>query len=201
MVGDEPEADHYLSRWPQDADRLFVTSVRPRGAQLVRDPGERFYRMPMGYKRAGDILVDQAATDVAELPNVIYAALFCYRQSIELFLKGLIEEFDHGSNCSPELTHDLDKLWRRFMCIVDERGGHESIGLKAAQRLVAEMNEADQKSDAFRFPTDSKRAPFPHGDREIDLANLREVVQGLVNFFECASLEFSRQGGTISSDE
>ena len=43
----------------------------------------------MGYKRAGDLLVDQAATDVVDRPNVIYAALFCYRQSIELFLKRL----------------------------------------------------------------------------------------------------------------
>jgi len=42
--------------------------------------------MPMGDKRAGDLLIDQAARDVVDRANVIYAALFCYRQAIELFL-------------------------------------------------------------------------------------------------------------------
>ena len=78
------------------------------------------------------------------------------------------------------------------MCIVNERGGGESIGLGAAQKLVAETHEADQRSDGFRFPTDRDGAPFVFGDRGIDLANLREVMQGLVNFFECVDAEFSQ---------
>ena len=41
-----------------------------------------------------DLLIERAAADVSDRANVIYAALFCYRQSIELFLKRLIDEFD-----------------------------------------------------------------------------------------------------------
>ena len=187
------EAQDFESRWPKDGDRLFVASTWAYDAHVVLDPGERFYRMPMGYKRAGDLLIDQASTDVVDRSNVIYAALFCYRQSIELFLKKLIAEFGNGKVYSPKNTHELSRLWKRFMCIVNERGRSETDGLSVVQRLVAEMHKADQKSDGFRFPTDPNDMPFAFGDRGIDLANVREVMQGLTNFFECAYLDFSHQ--------
>ncbi len=194
------EAQDFESRWPKDGDRLFVDSAWAYDAHVVRDPGERFYRMPMGYKRAGDILIDQATTGVVDRANVIYAALFCYRQSIELFLKKLIADFGNGKVYSPKNTHELSRLWARFMCIVNERGRNETDGLSVVQRLVAEMHEADRKSDGFRFPNDPNDAPFAFGDRGIDLANVREVMQGLTNFFECAYLDFSYQDEMSASD-
>ena len=198
MGEDILETDDLESRWPKDGDRLFIESEWAYDAHIVRDPGERFYRMPMGYKRAGDILVDQAATDVADRPNVIYAALFCYRQFIELSLKHLIEEFGRGKVYEPRNTHDLSRLWERFMFVVDERGSNEWIGLDTAQRLIAEMHDADHKADGFRFPTAADGAPFIFGDRGIDLANLREVIQGLGNFFESVYLEFAHQDDLAS---
>lgn len=187
------EIDDLESRWPKDGDRLFVASHSAYDAHIVSNPAERFYRLPMGYKRAGDVLVEQASSNVVDRPNVIYPALFCYRQSIELFLKKLIDEFGQGKVFSPKLTHELGPLWERFTCIVNDRGRTTTAGLEATQKLVTEMHEADQKSDGFRFPTDRKDAPFALGDREIDLENLREVMSGVVNFFECAYLEFSHQ--------
>jgi hypothetical protein len=201
MSSNTPEADGFDSRWPSDDDRLFVESAWAYDAHIVRDPAERFYRMPMGYKRSGDILIDQASADVVDRANVIYGALFCYRQSIELFLKGLIEAFGDGKVYSPKNTHELDRLWERFMRILNERGRAEGVGLSAAQRLVAEMHEADQRSDGFRFPTDRDGAPFAFGDRGIDLANVREVMEGLVNFFESAYLDLSHQDDLSSGAE
>ena len=195
-----PEAEDFETRWPKDGDRLFVEFALAYDAPVVRDPGERFYRMPMGYKRAGDILIGQAAV-VVDRRNIIYAALFCYRQSIELFLKRLIEEFGNGKVYSPKNTHELSRLWERFMCIVNERASSESLGLSAAQKLVAEMHEADQKSDGFRFPTGRDGSPFVFGDRGIDLDNVRKVMQGLENFFECVYLDFSRQDERASENK
>ncbi len=196
-----PEAEDFEIRWPKDGDRLFVESAWAHDAPVVRDPGERFYRMPLGYKRAGDILIDQAASDVADRRNIIYAALFCYRQSIELFLKRLIEEFGNGKIYSPKNTHDLSCLWDRFMCILNERASVESLGLNAVQKLIAEMHEADQKSDGFRFPTGRDGSPFVFGDRGIDLDNVREVMQGLENFFESVYLDFSHENERASEGE
>jgi hypothetical protein len=188
-----PEIDDLDSRWPQEGDRLFVSSSWAYDAHVVSDPAERFYRLPMGYKRAGDILVEQAISNVVDRSSVIYPALFCYRQSLELFLKKLIDEFGQGKVFSPRHTHELGRLWERFMCIANERGGTEPAGIDVAQKLISEMHEADRRSDGFRFPTDSKDAPFAFGDRAIDLENLRDVVSGLVNFFECTYLAFLHQ--------
>jgi len=190
------EINDLESRLPQKGDRLFVSSHWLYDAHIVSDPAERFYRLPIGFKRAGDVLVDQANSNVIDRSNVIYPALFCYRQSIELFLKKIIEEFGQGRVDSPKYTHELDRLWERFMYILNERGGTNTAGLEVTMQLVSEMHEADQKSDGFRFPKDRKDAPFDFGDRGVDLENLREVMSGLENFFECVHLEFSRQDET-----
>jgi len=136
MIDNASETKDFETRWPKEGDRLFVESAWAYDAHVIRDPKERFYRMPMGYKRAGDILIDQAAANIVDRANVIYAALFCYRQSIELFLKRLIEEFGKGKVYSPKNTHELTRLWERFMCIVNERGRSESVDLNTVQKLV-----------------------------------------------------------------
>lgn len=198
MSEDTSETKDFEERWPKDGDRLFVESVWAYDAHTVRDLKERFYRMPMGYKRAGDILIDQAAADVVDRANIIYAALFCYRQSIELFLKRLIEKFGKEKVYSPKNTHDLSCLWERFMCIVNERGRGATDCLSAVEKLVTEMHDADQKSDGFRFPTGVDGTSFVFGDRSIDLATVREVMQGLENYFECACEDFTHQDDTAS---
>lgn len=193
MNDDSPDAESPESRWPRDGDRLFVERAWRYDAHVVRDPSERFYRLPMGFKRVGDILVAQAATNLADRPNVIYAALFCYRQAIELFLKRLIDEFSSDKAQSTKHTHKLNVLWERFMLIAKERGSAESTGVSAARALIAEMHEADQKSDGFRYPAGRDDAPFRFGDRGIDLDNLHNVMQGLENLFEAAYEAFSHQ--------
>ena len=45
-----PEED-----WPKDGARLFGVSSWATDAPISNDPGERFYRLPMGYKRTGDM--------------------------------------------------------------------------------------------------------------------------------------------------
>ena len=192
MSSDGTENEELGERWPTDGDRLFVDAVWTRGAPVARDSKERFYRMPMAYKRAGDLLVHQAAAEVVDRKNVIFPALFCYRQSIELFLKRLIEEF--GSESVEGVpTHNLAQLWEKFARISSDRGSDDSLGFDAARRLIMEMHEADQRSDGFRFPSDHHGEPFRFGNRTVDLENLYEVMQGLENFFECTYTEFSVQ--------
>ena len=186
--------DELDTRWPRDNDRLFVEQSWASDAHIVRDPNERFYRMPMGYMRAGDLLIERALNDVVDQKNIVYAALFCYRQSIELFLKSLLSRFSSGTPQSKP-THNLDILWNRFAEVVRARGRQETIGLGAACALVRELHAADGKSDGFRFATEVDGAPFAFGDRGIDLANLREVMRGLQNFFECAHLDFEHKDG------
>jgi hypothetical protein len=193
---DQSNVDDFESRLPRDGDCLFRESTWAFDAHLVRDPAERFYRMPMGYKRAGDLLIDQAAANVVDRANVIYPALFCYRQSIELSLKRFIDDFGAGREDPSRGRHKLDALWESFGKIVTEREVGDSIELRAAEKLVTEMHDADEGSDGFRFPSDRDGSAFRLEDRGIDLQNLREVMYGLDNFLECTYMAMSHQDET-----
>ena len=177
-MSDQEETDELAMRWPSENDRLVAESAPAGDAFIVGCQHERFYRLAIGYKQAGDILVEQAIAQVVNRSNVIYPALFCYRQAIELSLKKLVDEF---SGEKAKNTHDLNLLWGQFMTIVNERGLGSSLGIVSAQKLVGEMHNADQKPDAFRFPMGTNGAQFPIADRGIDLDNLREVMAGLMN--------------------
>ena len=144
----------------------------------------------MGYKRAGDLLVQQAERDPVDRQNIIYVALFCYRQSVELCLKALIEGFGESD---PKDGHNLIRLWDRFMLIANQRGIADTDGLETVAKLVGEMHSADERADGFRFASRRDGSPFSVGEQSIDLPNLRDVMNGVVNFFECAHSVFSEQ--------
>jgi hypothetical protein len=85
--------DEGADRWPREGDRLFHDTGLARDIYLAGCPGERAYRLPQSYKRAGDVLLEQMSACKADQSNLIFPALFCYRQSLELFLKTMLERF------------------------------------------------------------------------------------------------------------
>lgn len=176
-------------RWPRDGDSLFPETERATDTFIAGSADERHYRLPQGYKTAGDMLIDQISAGYIDKANLIFPALFCYRQSVELFLKAMLERFGQGARN----THDLSCLWDEFQQLVDERDHANTDGLEVVEKLIAEMHDADQRSDAFRFATDSRGNPFDFSDRRLDVVRIRETMQGLQNFFECCYLSFSEQ--------
>lgn len=175
---------HPSPGFPDVGDHLFVPAdVREHAVrEVISDPGERLYRLPSGYMRAGDLLADRAAIDGYDGRNIIYPALYCYRHAVELYLKQSIEA--SGAPCH---GHDLNHLWQRFRGVVMDRQAIEPDGLRATGDLVAELACADKRSDGFRYHSDSNSAPF-HFARPIDIANLKVVMRRLEEFFECAYL-------------
>lgn len=183
------------TRWPTGEDHLFREGLRAYDAPVTSHVGEREYRLPMGYKRAADLLLERAAGDPSDRRNVIYPALFCYRQSIELFLKQLIR---FGNGEYPR-GHRLDELWKRFIRVARDRGLGDSMGITAAGTLVLELHAADERSDGFRYPVDRNGHAFVFSDRCIDIDNLLDIMDRLTNFLECAAMAFSHQYDTTSS--
>src|SRR5260370_30901576 len=177
-------------RWPRDGDRLFVEASWSHDAQVVKDPKERFYRMPAGYSRAADLLVEQAAVNIVDRNNIIYAALFCYRQSVELHLKRILLEFG-SDNRQAIITHNLAILWEQFIELAKAHDRDSTLGIGAAAAVIAVLDKATKGSDICRFPTTIRGLPVGFGDQGIDLDNLRDTMTGLLNFFECAYMDFA----------
>ena len=158
-------------------------------------PDERNFRLLRGYKRAGDILVQNAAADLYDRPRLIFPALFNYRHYIELALKSIVEE--HGSFTGVSLgtkNHKLPELWRMFVEIATAFGEDcSNPAADAVAACIAEFANLDASSTVFRYARNIKGdiAELPR-DR-IDLVRLHDVMNGIENFFECADMEFTQK--------
>lgn len=89
-VIEEPEKP---SPWPSLSERAFVETLPFRGAWIANRADERLYRMIKGFREAGDLLVSESHEQSRRAQNLIYPAIFAYRQSLELRLKQLLVEF------------------------------------------------------------------------------------------------------------
>lgn len=93
----------------------LATSRAAEREPIWRKKAMSSYRLVRGYKRAGDVLVENALADRAELLKLIFSALLNYRDYIELSLKAILEE--HGPSVGVKLetkSHKLPELWALF---------------------------------------------------------------------------------------
>ena len=182
--------DRVSSRWPKAGDRLLSPA---RGVYLAQAGDERNYRLLRGYKRAGDILVECALADRADLLNLLFPALFNYRHYIELALKAIIEE--HGAFAGVQLgrkSHRLPELWALFSKIAVAFGNEEADeAAVAVGNCITEFDRVDSGSTAFRYARDIK-GDIPELPKDgLDLVRLRDVMNGIENFFEAVDASFT----------
>src|SRR6266446_2216394 len=105
----------FTERWPETGDRLLSPG---RDSFLAEGAAERNYRLLRGYKRAGDILIQNALAERYDRDSLIFPAIFNYRHYIELALKAIIE--DHGAFAGK--NHKLPELWQLFVKIAKAFG-------------------------------------------------------------------------------
>ncbi|MER2635697.1 MAG: hypothetical protein ABTQ30_17780 [Rhizobiaceae bacterium] len=180
--------DAINGRWPKHGDRLLSSG---RDVFLANSEAERSFRLLRGYKRAGDILIQNAMTDPHHRDSLIFPALFSYRHYIELALKATVEE--HGNFAGVTLNsknHKLPELWQLFVKI-GAWFGCDDADVAAVGRCIEEFANIDARSTAFRYARNLKGdTPCLLSDG-LDLENLCDVMNGIENFFECADLHFT----------
>lgn len=176
-------------RWPNTSDRAFVETGPFRGAWAAKATDERLYRMIKGFREAGDMIVDQGIANHHRSLNLLYPAIFNYRQALELQLKYLLMAYGPLVNEAPDFkNHGLLKLWekcRRIFFAIDTEANHSEDAFRAVDAVIAEFDSIDPRSDVFRFAHDTKGQSIQIPVSEIDLPNLREVMAGLHNFLGC----------------
>src|SRR5262249_3394628 len=143
-----------------------------RQAFLAFKSDERLYHLVMGYKLAGDILVQESEIHPHLRNKLIFPVLFTYRHFVELRLKGLLSDFGVLANV-PECwsTHDLGSLWERYSRILVETGQDcpDDDGTTAVKQCVIELSKVDSRSDSFRYPRDRRGRPIDIGIDRVDL--------------------------------
>jgi hypothetical protein len=183
--------------WPAAGDVLFADGPDPwMNAQLsLRRFGDSAYSA--GYREAGDVLVARAAASGGMPDLLVYPIVFCYRQYLELELKGLIKVVrrSHGIDHAPLTIHNLLALWNVARDLIELRQHADLSDLDHTGEVLRQFSEVDPGSMSFRYPTDKEgAASLPDGLRQINLSNLSRVVAAVGNLLEgCSTMYLEEQ--------
>lgn len=173
-------------RWPKADDRLFVTADKWwQNTSVADDTFTRMVLMERGFKKGGDILVENAIGDNYNGSILIYPIFFCYRHSLELALKYIIATYGSEVGISPKTNeHDLAQLWPLCRDVIEYFSPEsDNPELESVGACIAEFAKIDRVSDTFRYPTTSKGQSITINLPPVDLVQLRGTMEAIHNFF------------------
>lgn len=160
------------------------------------DPTELYI---IGYKEAGDLLVESVASRRGMADSLIFPIVFLYRHYIELRLKSLLHDgcrlLDREYKQKSE--HQLLKLWPKVRDILVELwpDGDQSQ-LEAIDRLIMQFEQVDPRSTTFRYPKDLEGKNSLKIEMErVNLRNLKEVVGAMSTVLEGSAAAISEYQG------
>jgi hypothetical protein len=141
-----------------------------------------------GYFRGAHALVDHCSTTMYERQTMIYPILFCYRHALEMAMKWTVGSYGHRFGVSlPELDHNLWHLWRACKAMFDQIDDKTAArSTSTVEKLLKEFHDLDIRAEAFRYPMKKDGTLIALPAVAIDLINLRQVMEGLENFFSGA---------------
>jgi hypothetical protein len=77
--------------WPRSGDHVFI-SGDDWWMNACVNWGGGWTLYAIGYRNAGDVLVERVEQDRGEADALVYPIVFCYRQYLELMLKDTLME-------------------------------------------------------------------------------------------------------------
>ena len=173
-------------RWPQKGDQVVQASLdRTRNAVVAPNIHTRAILMIKGYKTGADLMVEAAHNSNIDRDCLVYAVIFNYRHFVELSLKHLIDDYGPTFGAVPNWKcHDFPTLWKEFRKILEVSGNDGSEEADTiVERIVAEFAKIDPKSFSYRYVVDTNGNPLKVTVSELDLDWLKEVMDGVANYF------------------
>jgi hypothetical protein len=188
---DEFDLDH--QPWPRSGDDPFGLDSRSRlVACLNFTHDEPWIGYVEGFKRLADLGVAHLEETGHGHDFLVYPIVYAYRHHIELALKMVIRSARAVLDEQGDLpkTHKLLALWDvaepLLRAVADDQ---ETYG--AVRECLVHFDELDPTSESFRYPvTASGEAVLP-GVRSLDLGKVREVVERVSTFLDCAAQELT----------
>lgn len=186
-----PDIESILNRrfrWPKRGDRLLKKSSDwNKSADFDADAFSRHVHIWSGYMRAGAALVEECERSPHDRHFLIYPILFNYRHGLELAIKWIIDTYGRYADVylDPEdRDHDLWLLWLKCKKIVLEVGQDDVDGsIRRVEQVVKDFHDIDKSSMSFRYSSNKNGQAIDLPDIQIDLENIRDVMEGVDNFF------------------
>lgn len=173
--------------WPKSGDRLFKPGGYGALAAHTLLSFNDIGLVASGYKTAGDALVERLA-EHGRNDSLVLPILFCYRQYVELRIKDIIEKTNifEGSGENYKKIHDLKELWE-ILKSNSRHSVHENVqeAFHAVEDCIMQFHRVDEKGLVFRYPDVlSFRQLEDLGFHQIDLGNLKSVMDGIATFLD-----------------
>jgi len=177
---DDPFDIKYRS--PQLDDKLFADTIdywMSASIGWYYDPTEIYI---MGYKEAGDCLVNSVAEQKGTPDSLLFPIVFLYRHYIEIRLKSLLQD---GSQLldleyNPKAEHRLSKLWSEVRKIITTLWpSGDKNELRSIDLLIHQFEQVDPHSTAFRYPKDLE------GNNSLKIETPRVNLRNLKEVWEC----------------
>lgn len=177
--------------WPAEGDDPYklTESARRLIACLNFTHDEPWYAIAEGFKMSADLAVAHVESTGHDQDFLVYPIVFSYRHYLEVMLKQLLRDlrqlFDIEDDSIPG-THSLETLWNiAEPLLVQHTDDPETYANVRAS--LRRFNELDPRSDSYRYPIDRKGDPHLKGVHNIDLGQMRAVVERLAAFLDGAS--------------
>lgn len=175
--------------WPAKGDKLFTDDGGLYNScinWLISEDRQRLYAR--SFEDASLFLLDHVTSSRSELDTFIYPIIFCFRHSLELSLKGIIQaginNIDSWNLKEVPNGHDLLFLWSKAKHVLIECFPNEDKAVLAyVEDCIKELSTIDRNSEAFRYPISTKGEHHLSNIRYINTLNLRKTLSALSGFF------------------
>lgn len=95
--------------------------------------------------------------------------------------------YRYGVSLPTKKDHNLDPLWKCCKAIFTHPDNKSAaVGASTVEKLIKQFHRLDTRAEAFRYPVRKDGTLIHLPNDAIDLTNLREVMEGLENFFSGA---------------
>ena len=149
----------------------------------------------IGYKEAGDRLVEFVLAKARYLDVMVFPILFLYRQYIELRLKEIIMEgkilLEEGSSYPKH--HKISDLWNTAKSIAIRvfKKDNEPPDFDYAEHVITEFSKIDPESLSFRYPESKSEENQFAGITCINIRRAAVHINELAKGLESISLRIS----------
>lgn len=150
----------------------------------------------IGYRQAGDVLVQEVGRNRHDADALVYPIVFCYRQYLELLLKDVLAEARRYFEIDEPVParHPLLELWEPLRSLIACRWPEDKGELVSVQDSLRQFDSVDRLSFAFRYATTPRGEPsLPKDMLRINLRNLAEVVARVGTFLEACETGLSAE--------
>jgi len=177
------------SPWPRTGDDPFELVG---GSRLVAclnfTHDEPWIGYTEGFKRLADVGVAHIEETGHGHDFLVYPIVYAYRHHIELSLKLIIRAarmlLDKPGGVPK--THNLLRLWHTAEPLLRRIGGSEET-FQDVRDCLTRFDALDPSSESFRYPVTATGDPALPGVYNVDLGQVRAVVERLSMFLDCAA--------------